>query len=146
MVANRETEQEEKTQSKRSVKQSCSPMDRTRIDRFPRGEAWGDGAEEILKNWDKIPYRLRAAIVETLEGEHTRHGKSRSHLQIDDGFRMHHVESGRHKGKVYFSEHDGTRWKTLDANRAGRKLTSSRTASIWAKKSGYSHIGREYVE
>ena len=121
-------------------------MDRTKIDRFPRSEAWGEGAEEILRNWDSIPYRLRAAIIETLEGQHTRQGIVRHHLQIDDGFRMHQVQSGKRKGYVYFSEFDGSRWRTLGSERAGRKLTSSRTASIWAPKSAYSHTRRRRVD
>jgi hypothetical protein len=141
-----EIEERKVEKTKGSITPSCSPMDRTRIERFPRSEAWGAGAEVILENWDKIPYRLRAAIVETLEGQHTRQGQLRRHLQIDEGFRMHQTQSGRNKGYIYFKEHDGIRWRTIRADRAGQKLTSSRTASIWGKKSGYSHIGRRRVD
>lgn len=122
-------------------------MDRTRIDRFPRGEAYGAGAEIILENWDKIPYRLRSAIVQTIEGQHTRGGRIRHHLQITDDFRFHIVSSGKQKGYTYFTEQvfttDGKMaWRTIPSSRAEKIITSGRVKGVWGKSSGYSHIGR----
>lgn len=122
-------------------------MDRTRISRFPRGECHGAGAEIILENWDKIPYRLRTAIVQTIEGEHTRGGKVRPYLQITDDFRFHIVSSGKKAGYTYFTEQQFTTagkmaWRTIPSKRAEQIITSSRVKSVWGKRSGYSHIGR----